>query len=145
VVDRHSGKHLEQMLEPIAHFLVPIFFVLAGMQVKLEVFQDASLVGVALLLSVVAIAGKLVAGLGGGRGMNRWLIGWGMVPRGEVGLIFAFVGKSLGVVTDALFSVIVIMVMITTLITPPVLAFLLRSRDRRAHRAPVVHAADHTG
>jgi Kef-type K+ transport system membrane component KefB len=74
---------------------------------------------------VVAVAGKVVAGLAAGRG-NRWLVGWGMVPRGEVGLIFAAVGKGLGVVTDEEFSVIVIMVILTTLMTPPILAWLLK-------------------
>ncbi len=131
VLDRHRSRHLEHMLEPIGHFVIPIFFVLAGMQVKLEVFLDPALVTVALMLSAAAIAGKLAAGLAAGRSVNRWIVGWGMVPRGEVGLIFAFVGKSLGVVTDGLFSVIVIMVMITTLVTPPVLGFLLRNRERR--------------
>lgn len=130
VLDGHSRRHLEHMLEPIGHFLIPIFFVLAGMQVKLEVFLDPAIVAVALALSLAAIVGKLVAGLGGGRGLNRWLIGWGMVPRGEVGLIFAFVGKSLGVVNDAMFSVIVIMVLITTVVTPPVLSLLLRRRGQ---------------
>ena len=132
VLERHSNRHLEHMLEPIGHFLVPVFFVLAGMQVKLEVFLDPKLVAVALALTLAAIAGKLVCGLAAGPRVNRWLIGWGMVPRGEVGLIFAFVGKSLGVVTDGLFSVIVIMVMLTTIVTPPALSYLLRTRDRSA-------------
>ncbi len=61
---------------------------------------------------------------------NRWRVGWGVVPRGEVGHILAFVGKSLGVVPDAAFSVIVTMLMLTTLITPPILGFLLRDRPR---------------
>jgi Kef-type K+ transport system membrane component KefB len=49
-----------------------------------------------------------------------------MVPRGEVGLIFAMVGKNLGVMSEAMFSVIVIMVILTTLLTPPILTVLLR-------------------
>jgi Kef-type K+ transport system membrane component KefB len=110
---------------------VPVFFVVAGMHVRLEHLLDAKLVALAGVLTVVAVFGKLVAGVVAGR-VDRWLVGWGMVPRGEVGLIFAFVGKSVGVVTDELFSVIVLMVMFTTLITPPVLAMLLR-RERRVH------------
>ncbi|WP_333840411.1 cation:proton antiporter domain-containing protein, partial [Pelomicrobium sp.] len=62
----------------------------------------------------------------------KWLVGWGMVPRGEVGLIFAVVGKGLGVVSDEVFSVVVIMVMLTTLMTPPILAFLIRRRGEVA-------------
>jgi Kef-type K+ transport system membrane component KefB len=62
-----------------------------------------------------------------------------MVPRGEVGLIFAFVGRSIGVVSDSLFSVIVFVVMATTLATPPVLAWLLR-RTRVRHPVPLAAA-----
>ncbi|HRK59966.1 MAG TPA: cation:proton antiporter, partial [Candidatus Kapabacteria bacterium] len=61
-----------------------------------------------------------------GKGTNKLLIGWGMVPRGEVGLIFASVGKGLGVVNDELFSVIVIVVIMTTLLTPPILSSIIR-------------------
>jgi Kef-type K+ transport system membrane component KefB len=137
VLDRYADKHLEHMIEPLGHFTVPLFFVLAGMQVHLEAFFDPTLLAVALALSVAAIIGKLVCGLVAGRGVNRWLVGWGMVPRGEVGLIFAFVGKSLGVISDGAFSAIVVMVMLTTLVTPPVLAYLLRSRQQSVdHGAP---------
>lgn len=131
VLERHARHHLEQMIEPISHLVVPLFFVFAGMQVKLDVFADTGLLLLTLGLTLAAIAGKLACGLGAGTA-NRWLVGWGMVPRGEVGLIFAFVGKSLGVVNDELFSVIVCMVMLTTLVTPPVLAYLLGPENRRA-------------
>ena len=59
---------------------------------------------------------------------SRWVVGWGMAPRGEVGLIFAVVGKQLGVVDDEEFAAVVIMVMLTTLLTPPILARLLRNK-----------------
>jgi Kef-type K+ transport system membrane component KefB len=95
---------------------------------------------IAAAITVAAILGKLASGLAAGRA-NRWLVGWGMVPRGEVGLIFAFVGKALGVVDDAMFSVIVVVVMATTLVTPPILAWLLQKRAaplaQVAARAPV--------
>jgi Kef-type K+ transport system membrane component KefB len=135
VVDHHADKHIEHLLEPIGHFLVPLFFVLAGMQVKLSHFTDPGLLLVAASISLVAILGKLAAGAAAGDA-DRWLVGWGMVPRGEVGLIFAFVGRSIGVVSDALFSVIVFVVMATTLATPPVLAWLLR-RTRVPRPAPL--------
>jgi Kef-type K+ transport system membrane component KefB len=135
VVERHRLRHLEDLVEPVGHFLVPIFFVLAGMQVKLELFADPALVALAATLTVVAVAGKLLSGLAAG-GADRWLVGWGMVPRGEVGLIFAFVGKELGVLDDRLFTVVVLMVVATTLITPPVLAYLLRRKSAAAALAP---------
>lgn len=66
------------------------------------------------------------AGLGAARGSNRWAVGIGMLPRGEVGLIFAAIGKSLGVIGDALFSAIVLMVVLTTLLAPPLLKYSLQ-------------------
>jgi len=109
---------------------VPVFFVLTGMQVDLRTLSDPALVAIALGITAAAVAGKLAAGIAAGRGANAWIVGWGMVPRGEVGLIFAVAGQKLGVLDDALFSVIVIMVILTTLLTPPVLTFLLKRQAR---------------
>ena len=128
---RHWGdasKHrlsIKDLISPLETILVPIFFVLMGVQVKLETFLDRDVVFVALLFILVAIVGKLLAGLGALRGCNPLAVGIGMMPRGEVGLIFAALGKSLGVLGDELFSSIVIMVVVTTLITPPLLKLAL--------------------
>jgi len=122
---KHTGHQHEYMIEPIGYFFVPVFFVLTGMQVDLRTLADPAIVATALGVTVAAIAGKLVAGWFAGP-VGRWVVGWGMVPRGEVGLIFAMVGKQLGVMGEAMFSVIVIMVILTTLVTPPVLTMLLR-------------------
>ena len=110
--------HQDLSLEVV---LVPIFFVLMGVQVKLEAFFDPKVLLLALGLLAAAILGKVLCGFGAGRSNNRWAIGIGMMPRGEVGLIFASIGKSLGVITDALFSAVVLMVLITTLLAPPLL------------------------
>jgi len=126
VCGHHTHKHIEDVIEPLAFFLVPIFFVVTGFQVKLDTLFDGKVVLVALALTVAAIFGKIAAGFFAGKDANKWLIGWGMVPRGEVGLIFASIGKALGVVTDEIFSIIVIMVILTTLVTPPVLNVLLK-------------------
>lgn len=126
VLARHSRHQHEQLLEPVGYFFVPVFFVLTGMQVDLTTLGDPLIVAVALGITAAAVAGKLVAGFAAGPGKNPWLVGWGMVPRGEVGLIFATVGKNLGVINEAMFSVIVIMVILTTLLTPPILIVLLR-------------------
>ena len=112
------------MIEPIGYFFVPVFFVLTGMQVDLKTLADPAVLGVGAGVTVAAIVGKLAAGLAAGS--NKWLVGWGMVPRGEVGLIFAMVGQQLGVMNEAMFSVVVMMVILTTLITPPVLTLLLK-------------------
>ena len=123
---RHTHHQHEHMLEPIGYFFVPVFFVLTGMQVDLATLTDPAIVAIALGITTAAVAGKLLAGFAAGRGARNWVVGWGMVPRGEVGLIFAMVGKQLGVMNEAMFSVIVIMVILTTLITPPILTWLLR-------------------
>jgi Kef-type K+ transport system membrane component KefB len=121
---------IKDLIAPLETILVPIFFVLMGIQVKLETFMDTKVVLVALLLIIVAIIGKVISGLGARRGCNSLAIGVGMMPRGEVGLIFASLGKSLGVLNDSLFSSIVIMVVITTLVTPPILKYTILRCER---------------
>lgn len=126
VLAKHTSHQHEHMIEPIGYFFVPVFFVLTGMQVDLTALADPQVVMIALGITAAAVVGKLAAGFVAGQGKNPWLVGWGMVPRGEVGLIFAMVGKNLGVMSEAMFSVIVIMVILTTLLTPPILTMLLR-------------------
>lgn len=128
---RHWGAHTEHrysikdLIMPLEVILVPIFFVLMGIQVKLETFADWHVIHMAGGLLIAAIVGKLACGYAAGRGVNRLAIGIGMLPRGEVGLIFAAIGKSLGVISDALFSAVVLMVIVTTLIAPPLLKLAL--------------------
>ena len=125
VVERHTHRHVEELVEPLGHFLVPIFFVLTGMAVSLEVLADLPVLMIALAITAVAVVGKIVAGLAAGN-VRKSVVGWGMVPRGEVGLIFATMGRQLGVIPEREFSIIVIMVILTTLMTPPILSHLLR-------------------
>jgi len=117
---------IEQLIRPVSTFLVPIFFVLMGIQVRPETFGNISVLGIAASLTLAAIAGKQICGLGIlEKGLDRLIVGVGMIPRGEVGLIFANVGKNLKVMDDATFSAVVIMVIVTTLITPPMLKVTL--------------------
>lgn len=115
---RLSVKHL---IAPLESILAPLFFILIGIQVKLETFFDWQVLLTAIGLIVAAIVGKLLSGLGGHSKDDRWLIGIGMMPRGEVGLVFAAVGRTLGIMTDQLFSAIILMIIVTTLVTPPLL------------------------
>ncbi len=109
---------IKQLVMPFEAVFAPLFFMLVGIQVKLEAFFNWHVVMIAIGLTVAAIAGKLLCGLGGARKDDRFLIGIGMLPRGEVGLIFAFTGQGLGIIPDSLFASIILMVMVTTLITP---------------------------
>ena len=123
--------HIEELLHPITGFLVPVFFVLIGMQVDLTAFGDVSILGFALALSVAALVGKMVCRFGVVRqGLDKTSVALGMMPRGEVGLIFASVGASLvlhdePVISQSVLSAVVIMVLVTTLITPPALKYCL--------------------
>jgi len=122
---------IESLLHPISTFLVPIFFVLTGFRVRLEAFADPRLLLLALALTVVAWIGKQASSLGVlERGTNRLAIGLGMVPRGEVGLIFANVGAALTlqgapVITPEVYSALVLMILLTTLVTPAALQWSL--------------------
>jgi len=124
-----TDETLTDIIKPISGFLVPIFFVLMGVQVNLQTLTDMKVLGVAAGITLAAFLGKQVCGFAVGKGINRLCVGFAMVPRGEVGLIFASVGKQIGVLDDAIFSAIVIMVMITTLVTPPLIKISFRENQ----------------
>jgi Kef-type K+ transport system membrane component KefB len=123
-----EGEHSpEEMLHPISTFLVPLFFLYMGIKIELATLFRFEVIGLALALTFAAIIGKQACGLAAlERGLNRLAIGLGMVPRGEVGLIFAGVGLKLKIgeqpiLNDRVFAAILVMVIITTLLTPPLL------------------------
>lgn len=132
---------LGDLIQPISSFLVPIFFVLMGMRVDLGAFANVEVLGLAALLTVAAIAGKQACSLAViGRPIDRLTVGIGMIPRGEVGLIFANVGLGLTIggaplIDRGVFSAVVIMVIVTTMLTPPALKWSLarRAGPSRSH------------
>jgi Kef-type K+ transport system membrane component KefB len=134
-----KGEHtLVELVKPIASFLVPVFFVLVGMTVEIAAFANRGVLGLATLLTVAAIVGKQLCALGGlGAPLDRLSIGIGMIPRGEVGLIFANIGLGLAingvpVIDGGIYSAVVIMVMLTTLVTPPLLQWSLARGEARS-------------
>jgi Kef-type K+ transport system membrane component KefB len=127
-------RQLEDLIRPISSFLVPVFFVLMGMRVDMSTFMKPEILGLAAALTLAAVVGKQACALGalGGK-LDRLSIGIGMIPRGEVGLIFASIGLTLVVhgehiIDSGTYSAVVIMVMLTTLITPPALKWSLNRR-----------------
>jgi Kef-type K+ transport system membrane component KefB len=128
VLDSLSHSHIQDLIKPLGYFLVPIFFVLTGMQVRLETLFNLPVLLLALAVTLAAIGGKIVSCLVAGR-VDKLIIGWGMVPRGEVGLIFATMGKAMGVISDELFSIVIIVIMLTTIVPPLILNFLLKRQD----------------
>lgn len=132
ILKNFEEKHVEDLVDTVGHLFIPLFFVMTGLQVKLDVLFDTKVLLVALAVTAFAFLGKILAGLGTWGGTKRLIVGFGMIPRGEVGLIFANVGKAIGVVSDELFSVIVVVVIFSTLFTPPILTFLLKREDKKA-------------
>jgi Kef-type K+ transport system membrane component KefB len=123
VIIRHRHSHVEDLIGNLNLIFVPIFFTYTGMQVDIASFLQPGLYVVALVISLVAIAGKLVAGFAAkGHAREKLLVGFAMVPRGEVGLIFAATGKSIGVLSTDMFSVIILVVIITTFVSPPIIS-----------------------
>ena len=146
---RDRGEHrLDELLQPVGAVFIPIFFVWMGLKVDLSAFARPDLLGFATVLTFAAIVGKQVCSLAViERPINRLAIGLGMIPRGEVGLIFAGIGATLmlpnaqgvsePVVGTATFGAVIIMVIITTLVTPPLLKWSLdRAPSVRSHPNP---------
>ena len=140
--DGRIERDLHDLLQPVSTVLVPIFFVLMGLKVDLRLFMRVDILGLAAALTAVAIIGKQICALGViERGLNRLAVGLGMIPRGEVGLIFAGIGATLmlptpsgetiPVISSSIFGAVVIMVIITTLITPAALKWALGKKSTR--------------
>ncbi len=140
-LDDHTKHDLEHLLSPVSSILAPVFFVVVGLKVDLSVFARPELLGFATALTLAAIVGKQVCSVAAlEKGLNRLSIGLGMIPRGEVGLIFAGIGATLmlpdaqgvtqPVINSATFGVVVIMVIVTTLITPPALKWSMAGSKR---------------
>lgn len=125
ILARHGSHSLQELLAPVGHMLVPMFFVYTGMQVKLTAMMDGHIIFVALVVTAVAFLSKVISGIAAGD-VRRWVVGWGMAPRGEVGLIFAAAGKAFGVIPDNVFSMVIVVVLLTTLLTPPILVTVIR-------------------
>ena len=153
---QHERKDLQRLLNPVSTVLVPIFFVLMGLKVDLSAFLQPQLLGFAAVLTLVAIVGKQVCSLGVlERGTNRLAVGLGMIPRGEVGLIFAGIGATLllpnaagvnePVIGPSTFGVVVIMVIITTLVTPPALKWSLERTSITPETDPPASAIREVG
>jgi Kef-type K+ transport system membrane component KefB len=127
LAEAEEGFELGRQARGVYDFLVPFFFVIIGTKVDLAAFEDAEIIGIAVMVTLLSIATKLVAGMIAARGLDRRataVVGVGMVPRGEVGFVVASVGAGIGAVSGDMFAVVVFMSIATTLIAPPVLVWL---------------------
>jgi len=120
-------EDIDETIRPVVDVFAPVFFVMVGAKVDLSVFnpstaENRAVLGLAALLILAAVAGKIVSALAvRDRKLNRWAVGFGMIPRGEVGLIFAQIGLTAGIVEPGLYAAVVAMVIVTTFLAPPLL------------------------
>jgi Kef-type K+ transport system membrane component KefB len=135
--ERRGERRLHDSLHALSGLFVPVFFVRMGMLVDVSSFLRPGVLGLALVLSLAAMIGKWACGLVTPRGVSRVTVGVGMMPRGEVGLIFAGLGATLvlnghPVVGPDTYAAAVFMVVVTTMATPPLLLWSLRRDAARA-------------
>jgi Kef-type K+ transport system membrane component KefB len=136
-----------ERIEPVADVFTPIFFVSVGAAVNVRLFLpwtedfNTGVLVIGGILTVIAIVGKIVSGFSvPWEKMNRLAVGVGMIPRGEVGLIFADIGRRGGLLSEAVFSAILIMVMVSTFITPPLLKLIFQRARQREQLAEAAMA-----
>jgi len=135
LADHNESWRLRENAHPLMVFLTPFFFVLLGAPVNLRTTAHSSVLFTASVICLLAVLSKLIGwGLGAlGLGWKDSLrIGMGMVPRGEVGLIVASGGLGLHTISDAVYSVVLLMTIFTTLFAPPVLRLMLQQSERKA-------------
>lgn len=136
VVGESSERHaLEAEVAPVAAFFTPFFFGFIGAQVDLGGLANVESIVLLVGITVLAVASKFVGAFIGALGQGRWratLVGWGMIPRGEVGIVVAGLGLSTGAIESEIYSVVVGMAILTTLIVPPLLPMLVRRAEGSA-------------
>ncbi len=127
IISHHRHTHVEDMVSSLALIFVPLFFAYTGLQIQVESLLNPQVYLIGIIASVIAIGSKMVSGFGAsGNTSEKLLIGMSMVPRGEVGLIFAATGKALGAISDDIFSVIIVVVILTTVVAPAGIAHLTK-------------------
>lgn len=134
-----AADRVRHEITPVGHLFIPVFFLQIGIDADVAQFFKLPVIGLAAVLLVVGVAGKLgsVAGLWGRPG-DRLLVGLGMIPRGEVGLIFAILGLRQHILGEDVYAALLLFVLATTLVTPPLLRWrLLRLRAHPATQGPV--------
>ena len=129
----NQAGRIRRELTPVGHLFIPVFFLQIGIDAEIRRFIDMKVLGLAAVLLVVAVVGKLVAAVGmvGSPG-DRLLVGIGMIPRGEVGLIFATLGLSQRIIDQDVYASLLVVILVTTLVTPPLLRMRLLANQKRA-------------
>lgn len=130
--ETRQRHQLEEQTAPLLAFLTPFFFVVTGAKVNLAELASADALVMLAVVTLIAVVSKLAGGFLGALSIGRRgavIVGFGMVPRGEVGVVIASLGLAAGVFDERIYAVIVAMSLLTAMITPPVLSLLLRARN----------------
>lgn len=131
---QRGERPLGELLQPMTSFFVPVFFVLVGFRTNIAALGRPSVLAFAVALSIAAVAGKLSCAIGVlNRGVSKLTVAVGMIPRGEVTLVFAALGRTLRIGSAPLldergYTAIMTVVILTTLVTPPVLSWSMKDR-----------------
>lgn len=136
--EMHQREELEHQMQPLLALLTPFFFVITGAKIDLGVFASGAALWMLAVVTVIAIVSKLIGGYLGALALGHrgaLIVGVGMVPRGEVGVVIASLGLAAGVFSNQTYAVIVAMSLLTSIVTPPVLSLLLK-RDSKAESPP---------
>jgi Na+:H+ antiporter len=137
--ETHQREQLEHQTQPLLAFLTPFFFVLTGAKIDLSVFTSKAALIMLAVVTVIAVISKFIGGFLGALSLGRngaTIVGVGMIPRGEVGVVIASLGLASGVFSNQTYAVIVAMSLLTSIITPPVLAALLKRNQGTGAPAP---------
>jgi Kef-type K+ transport system membrane component KefB len=138
VAETEAREEVERDIKPLAAVFTPFFFAVTGAQLDLSVLQDPSIALLAVTLAVIGVATKALGGVIGARSIGRWgsiAVGFGMVPRGEVGIVVANLALLTGVVDASLFAAILVAVVLTTVVAPYLLAYAVPRAEAEAASA----------
>jgi len=145
VAETEARDELEHEIRPLGQIFTPFFFAVTGAQVDLTALLDPAIAALAIVLAVAGVATKAAGGLVGARSIGRWgsaAVGFGMVPRGEVGIVVANLGLAAGLLSAGLFSAVLVAVVLTTVVAPYLLAWAVSRATAEADlRAPAAESA----
>jgi Kef-type K+ transport system membrane component KefB len=128
IAETEAQDEIEHEIRPLGSIITPFFFAVTGAQLDLSALLDPALAAGALVLALLGVATKVVAGVIGAWGAGRWsalTVGIGMAPRGEVGIVVVGLGLSLGLLSQELFSVVLVAVVLTTVVAPILLNLVI--------------------
>ena len=126
--ETEAQDELKQEIRPLSQVFAPFFFAVTGAAIDLGALQRPELLAAALALAILGVTAKVVAGLLGAGGLGHWgalVVGVGMAPRGEVGIVVVQLGLGLGLLTTDLFSAVLVAVVLTTVAAPLLLSVIV--------------------